>query len=431
MRPDAAGAGGARGVVFFDRDGTLIEDEHYLADPARVRLVPGAAAAVRAVRAVGLAAVVVTNQSGIGRRLFGHAEYEAVRARLDELLAAEGARLDATYYCPHAPEAACNCRKPAPGLFQRAADELGLDLARSGGVGDRERDVTPVVALGGVGVLVPSPGTPAAEVARAADGVIAPTLGEAVARLLDALSPGLPRRARVGVLASGGGSNLGALLSYSDALDARGSARAFDVVLVASDRAGAGALRRAGERGIGARHVTDPADGAALLGALDEHGVDLVVLAGYLKHVPEAVTRAFAGRMLNVHPSLLPAFGGAGMYGARVHRAVLAAGARVSGATVHFVDEAYDRGPIVAQWPVPVRADDTAESLGARVLRAEHLLLPRAVEAAAAGRVALGADGRVRGGLDVADAPFGAPAGADEVADALDRAFGAGGAPHA
>jgi folate-dependent phosphoribosylglycinamide formyltransferase PurN len=108
--------------------------------------------------------------------------------------------------------------------------------------------------------------------------------------------------------------------------------------------------------------------------------------------------------MLNVHPSLLPAFGGPGMYGRRVHAAVLAAGARVSGATVHFVDEAYDRGAIAAQWPVPVFADDTPESLAARVLRVEHALLPPTVAAVGAGRLALGADGRARGAFAVAPA---------------------------
>jgi folate-dependent phosphoribosylglycinamide formyltransferase PurN len=101
--------------------------------------------------------------------------------------------------------------------------------------------------------------------------------------------------------------------------------------------------------------------------------------------------------MLNVHPALLPAFGGAGMYGARVHAAVLAAGARVSGPTVHFVDEQYDRGPIVMQWPVPVRDDDTPDTLAARVLHVEHLLYPRVVDAVAAGRITLGDDNRVRG----------------------------------
>lgn len=226
------------------------------------------------------------------------------------------------------------------------------------------------------------------------------------------------------VLASGSGSNLGALLDF---LDARGPARAADVALVASDRAGAGALARAAARGIATHHLSSPSDAGAIRAVFDAHAVDLVVLAGYLKHVPEGVTRAYAGRMLNVHPSLLPAFGGAGMYGARVHRAVLAAGACVSGATVHFVDEAYDRGPIVAQWPVPVRADDTPESLAARVLRVEHLLLPRAVAAVAAGRVALDADGRVRSTYAPADAPFGltfSPTD-DAITSALDAALAA------
>ncbi len=176
-----------RGAVFFDRDGTLIEDEHYLADPDRVRLRPGAAAAVHRVRTAGLAAVVVTNQSGIGRGLFGEAEYEAVRARLDDLLAGAGAQLDATYHCPHAPdiEPPCACRKPGRALFERAAAELGLDLARSGAIGDRVRDLTPVVRLGGYGVLVPSPDTPLAEMTRARDEyALATTLDAAVDRVL-------------------------------------------------------------------------------------------------------------------------------------------------------------------------------------------------------------------------------------------------------
>jgi formyltetrahydrofolate-dependent phosphoribosylglycinamide formyltransferase len=198
----------------------------------------------------------------------------------------------------------------------------------------------------------------------------------------------------VAVLASGGGSNLQALLDHLDAL---GDARAADVVLVAADRPQAGALGRAAARGVAGAVLADPADGAALGALLDAHAAELVVLAGYLKLVPAAVTSRFRGRMLNVHPALLPAFGGPGMYGARVHRAVLAAGARVSGPTVHFVDEHYDRGAIVAQWPVPVSAHDTAESLAARVLRAEHALLPRVVQAVAAGAVSLGADGRVAG----------------------------------
>ncbi|CAA9299824.1 MAG: Phosphoribosylglycinamide formyltransferase, partial [uncultured Gemmatimonadaceae bacterium] len=158
----------------------------------------------------------------------------------------------------------------------------------------------------------------------------------------------------------------------------------------------AGALARAAARGVAAE-AFDAADPAAIPALLARHDVELVVLAGYLKLVPPPVARALRGRMLNVHPSLLPAFGGRGMHGARVHQAVIASGARVSGATVHFVDEAYDRGPIAAQWPVPVFEEDSAETLAARVLRVEHHLLPRVVDAVAAGTLALDDDGRVRG----------------------------------
>lgn len=229
-------------------------------------------------------------------------------------------------------------------------------------------------------------------------------------------------RARVAVLASGGGSNLQALFDHADTL---GADRPYDVVLVASDRAGSGALGRAAACGVSTAHVPDPADSTALLAQLRGDGATLVVLAGYLKLVPPDVTRAFAGRMLNVHPALLPAFGGPGMYGLRVHRAVLESGARVSGATVHFVDEAYDRGTIAAQWPVPVCAGDTPERLAARVLAAEHVLLPRTVAAVAAGRVVLGADGRVRHAVagDARDWHFAAVPGAAPDARSDDTAL--------
>ena len=200
-------------------------------------------------------------------------------------------------------------------------------------------------------------------------------------------------RARIAVLASGGGSNLQALIDH---LDGRGDARAADVVLVISSRDGTGALQRATGRGVPTR-VVAPDDGDTLTQALRDADIGFVVLAGYMFLVPERVTTAFEGRMLNVHPALLPAFGGKGLYGARVHRAVLASGARVSGATVHFVDAHYDRGPIVAQWPVPVFASDDAGTLAARVLRVEHLLLPRVVECVARGDIRLDADGRVTG----------------------------------
>lgn len=192
--------------------------------------------------------------------------------------------------------------------------------------------------------------------------------------------------ARIAVLASGGGSNLQALLEHLDRL---GEHRGGEVVVVASDRARAGALDRARVRGIAAVALRgrECPQGPALADVLDEHRAELVVLAGYLKLVPGEVVRRFSGRMLNVHPALLPAFGGPGMYGLRVHQAVIDSGARVSGATVHFVDEEYDRGRIVAQWPVAVFPQDDAHALAARVLRVEHLLFPRVIDAVAASRL--------------------------------------------
>jgi folate-dependent phosphoribosylglycinamide formyltransferase PurN len=150
---------------------------------------------------------------------------------------------------------------------------------------------------------------------------------------------------------------------------------------VISNQAKAGALDRARSAGVATTVLRDPADHAEMVNALA--GAQLVVLAGYLKRVPIAVVAAFHLRMINIHPALLPGFGGAGMYGRRVHEGVLASGATVSGATVHYVDEEYDHGPIIAQWPVPVHAGDTQQSLAARVLEAEHRLLPAVVIALA------------------------------------------------
>jgi phosphoribosylglycinamide formyltransferase 1 len=186
---------------------------------------------------------------------------------------------------------------------------------------------------------------------------------------------------RVVVCISGRGSNLTALL---DALPAGAPAR---VILVLADRPDAGGLSVAAGLGVESAVLRDASDASEWLDHLDRVGADLVVLAGFLKLVPAEVVARYRGSILNVHPSLLPAFGGAGMYGARVHRAVLSSGAAESGATVHVVDEVYDRGPILAQERVPVEPDDTADRLAARVLAAEHRLLPAVVLAAArAGR---------------------------------------------
>lgn len=201
-------------------------------------------------------------------------------------------------------------------------------------------------------------------------------------------------RARIAVLASGGGSNLQAILDHLAAL---GGSRHGDVVVVASNRPDSGALLRAAHAQIPSAVLGSPhaPHGADLAEVLATHRVDLVALAGYMRLVPADVTAAFLGRMLNVHPALLPEFGGPGMYGERVHRAVLRAGATYSGPSVHFVDEVYDHGAVIAQWPVPVLTDDDERSLAARVLRAEHLLYPRVVDAVAAGEVRLGPDHRV------------------------------------
>lgn len=201
---------------------------------------------------------------------------------------------------------------------------------------------------------------------------------------------------RIAVLASGGGSNLQAILDHLAALGADAPAA---VALVVSDRADAHALERARARGIAAMHLPRNAAEGALEQLLADHGTDLVALAGYLRLIPASVVRRWAGRMLNVHPSLLPMFGGHGMYGHRVHEAVLASGTRLSGATVHFVNEQFDRGAIIAQWPVPVPVGDTADALAARVLRVEHRLYPWCVAAVARGTVRLGDDGRVHGTL--------------------------------
>ncbi len=155
------------------------------------------------------------------------------------------------------------------------------------------------------------------------------------------------------------------------------------VVLVASNNSGAGALEFARERGISARHIsgkTHPDECAALLAALTEARVDVIALAGYMKLLDPRILAAFPDRVVNIHPGPLPRFGGHGMHGAHVHRAVLEAGEAASGPTVHLVNQAYDDGRILAHRKVPVKPDDTPDTLAQRVLEAEHDLYWRVID---------------------------------------------------
>lgn len=182
---------------------------------------------------------------------------------------------------------------------------------------------------------------------------------------------------RLAVLASGRGSNLQAIIEHFDNLARE---RVAKVTLVASNRADSPALIRAATASIDIASFDANDDGSELLALLQKFRIDLVVLAGYLKRIPSKVIREYAGRIINIHPALLPDFGGEGMYGARVHEAVIASGTEETGVTVHLVDDEYDRGPIIAQWRVPVEKSDTVESLAARVLNIEHVVYPRVVE---------------------------------------------------
>ena len=172
-----------RPAAFLDRDGTLIEDAHYLADPDGVRILPDVAQHLIALNERDLLAIVVTNQSGIAQGLLTEAQYDATRRRLTQLLAEAGARLNDSYHCPHHPSVSgpCDCRKPGTGMYLRAARDHAIDLTRSLYVGDRRRDVEPALELGGIGILVPSPATPFSEVHWArTHAQVAHTLGEAI-----------------------------------------------------------------------------------------------------------------------------------------------------------------------------------------------------------------------------------------------------------
>ena len=198
---------------------------------------------------------------------------------------------------------------------------------------------------------------------------------------------------RIAVLCSGGGTNLQALIDAQEAGHIDG-----EIVLVLSNASKAYALERARRHGIETRFVSkkqagsDAAFNDAILAELRRVGAELVVLAGYLPIVGAQVVRAYEHRIINIHPALIPAFCGPGMYGHHVHEAVLAYGAKISGATTHFVDEQVDHGGVIMQASVPVLEGDTPDTLAARVLTVEHRILPESVRLFCAGK--LGVDGR-------------------------------------
>jgi formyltetrahydrofolate-dependent phosphoribosylglycinamide formyltransferase len=197
-------------------------------------------------------------------------------------------------------------------------------------------------------------------------------------------------RLRLGVFASGRGSNFASILGAIDS-----GALAAEVRLLVSNCPDAGALELAARRGIPAEVVASAGFPSreefvdALLKTLERREVSFIALAGYMKRIPAEVIARYPNRICNIHPALLPSFGGKGMFGRRVHEAVLAYGCKVTGVTVHLVDERYDQGPIVLQRCVPVRDDDTAETLAARVLETEHAAFPEALRLFAEGRVAI------------------------------------------
>lgn len=189
------------------------------------------------------------------------------------------------------------------------------------------------------------------------------------------------QKVRIGVLISGGGTNLQALIDNIEKGLING-----EIVVVISDKKGVYGLERARKHGIRAIEI-DKRDYAdknvfmkAIIKELENHDVELVVLAGFLSILSQDFIERYRNRIMNIHPSLIPAFCGKGYYGQRVHKAVLEYGAKISGATVHFVDEGADTGPIILQEAVNVEEDDTPESLAARVLNVEHKLLPQAVK---------------------------------------------------
>ena len=195
---------------------------------------------------------------------------------------------------------------------------------------------------------------------------------------------------RVGVMVSGGGTNLQAIL---DAIDT-GKITNAEIAVVISNNPGAYALERAKNHGVEALcmspkdYESRDAFNEAFLAKVDEYQLDLIVLAGFLVKIPEEMTRRYEHRIINIHPSLIPSFCGVGYYGLRVHEAALARGVKVTGATVHFVDSGMDTGPIILQKAEEVQPGDTPEVLQRRVMeQAEWVILPQAIDMIANGRI--------------------------------------------
>lgn len=200
-------------------------------------------------------------------------------------------------------------------------------------------------------------------------------------------------KTKVGVLVSGGGTNLQAIIDACERGEIKG-----EVAVVISDKSDAFALERARKKGIPAIHI--PPKGLKreeheklVDEALSKHGVDLVVLAGYMRILTPWLIQKYSGRMMNVHPALLPSFGGEGMYGEHVHEAVLKHGCKISGCTVHFVSTEVDGGPIILQESVPVLENDTPTTLANRIHPVEHRLYTKAVALYAARKLKI--EGRI------------------------------------
>jgi len=201
----------------------------------------------------------------------------------------------------------------------------------------------------------------------------------------------MPEILNISVFASGRGSNFRAILESIKS----GRIKNARIVLVISNNSQAGALQTARENGIPALHISRmqfPSDDdltTSIIDALEKHHANFIALAGYMKMIDPRIIGKFRNRIVNIHPALLPKHGGAGMYGIHVHEAVIAAGERESGASVHVVDEEYDHGSVVLQKKVSVDPGDTAESLAEKVLKVEHEIYPEAIRLFAEGKVVL------------------------------------------